>query len=152
VLLSFSLDGCATAALTASTLPGLSVTLALLPMLVKLAELMTSMEAVVAVLELPHEPPPSTLLQTWSSVPLSVSVPLLTATLSWLSTMVEMITPLALAVLTSALRLRLAEYVADGDGADVHGAGAGDLHVAQREGATRTCRSRSLTSIGARRG
>jgi hypothetical protein len=61
VLLSLPLDGCATAALTASTLPGLTVTVTLLPMLVKLAELMTSMEALVALLVTVHEPPVSTL-------------------------------------------------------------------------------------------
>jgi hypothetical protein len=42
VLLSLPLDGCAKAALTASTLPGLSVTVALLPTLVKLAAVMSS--------------------------------------------------------------------------------------------------------------
>jgi hypothetical protein len=39
VLLSLPLDGCAKAALTVSTLPGLSVTVVLLPMRVTLAEL-----------------------------------------------------------------------------------------------------------------
>jgi hypothetical protein len=47
VLLSLPLDGCATA-LTTSTLPGLTVTVTLLRMLVKLAELMISIEAMVA--------------------------------------------------------------------------------------------------------
>jgi hypothetical protein len=42
VLLSLPLDGCAKAPLRASTLPGLSVTPALMSMLVKLAEPMTS--------------------------------------------------------------------------------------------------------------
>jgi hypothetical protein len=60
-------DGCAKTTLTASTLPGLSVTLALMSMRVKLAEEMSSAEAVVAVLELLPEPPVRTLLLTWSA-------------------------------------------------------------------------------------
>jgi hypothetical protein len=66
VLLRLPLGDCAKAPWTVSTLPGLSVTLVLLPTLVKLAEVMSSAEA-VAVLELPQESPVSTLFQTWST-------------------------------------------------------------------------------------
>jgi hypothetical protein len=54
-------------------------------MLVTLAELMTSIEAVVAVLELLPEPPVRTLLQTCSTAPRRVSVPLLTSAMRLLT-------------------------------------------------------------------
>jgi hypothetical protein len=64
---------------------GLSLTAALLPMLVKRAELMSSVEAVVALLVTVHEPPVRTLLQTWSTAPRRVSVPLLTSAMRLLT-------------------------------------------------------------------
>jgi hypothetical protein len=50
-----------------------------MPMVVKLAEVMSTAEAVVVVLELLPEPPVRTLLQTWATAPRSVSVSLLTS-------------------------------------------------------------------------